>query len=110
MNLNRFLAALGAVLVVTSVSAQEKLLKNAIKQGRKADSFYEVENPNYRYTISDFQSLASKNDCILEYTTTRVRRFGDEAVVVDRAYLLPRSELMDFICANLSKPWGTTLV
>lgn len=106
MNLNRFLAALGAVLVVTSVSAQEKLLKNAIKQGRKADSFYEVENPNYRYTISDFQSLASKNDCILEYTTTRVRRFGDEAVVVDRAYLLPRSELMDFICANLSKPWG----
>ena len=106
MNWRHILAAFGAVLAVTCAGAQEKLLKNAIKEGRKADSFYEIENPNYRFSLSDFQSLASKYDCILEYSTKDVQRFGSVSQVVDRAYLLPRSEFNDFICACLSRPWG----
>lgn len=106
MNTRSIWAALGAVLVATGVSAQEKLFKNAIQAGRKADSFYEVVNPNHRYSLSDFESVAGKNDCILQYTTTEVKRFGDISTVVDRAYFLPRSEFFDFIYANLSKPWG----
>ena len=48
----------------------------------------------------------SKYDCILEYSTKDVQRFGSVSQVVDRAYLLPRSEFNDFICACLSRPWG----
>ena len=107
MDRRSIIAAIGAVLMVTCLSAQEKQFKAAIKEGRKADSFYVIENPNYRYSVSDFQSLAAKYDCIFEYTTKEVQRFGSVSQVVDRAYLLPRSEFYDFICANLSQPWGS---
>ena len=109
MNWRHILAAFGAVLAVTCAGAQEKLLKNAIKEGRKADSFYEIENPNYRFSLSDFQSLASKYDCILEYSTKDVQRFGSVSQVVDRAYLLPRSEFNDFIDGRLYSQQGRLL-
>lgn len=106
----RLISVASVIFATVSLSGQEKLFKDAIKQGRLRGQYYIITNTSSKYSIEDFQRVAIINSYILdsEYSTKKVSRFGDVSTVVSEIRFIPNSELYAYLFESLTNTWCNT--